>query len=72
MYNSDLIEHVDNLYFETYKEFKIWLARCHGETTSEFVSQPMEFVDESEGLKFGRVWNLVDRYQSGKVMYRRK
>lgn len=69
MFNSDLIEPTEELYFNSYKDFEQWLEDKHGDA-KEFISPVINVMTNQN--QFINNWKLVDRFQSGNVMYRHK
>ena len=71
MFNSNLIEETQELIFERFGDFQKWFKENHPKANS-FICAPIEFVDDSSNDLFYRYWQIVDRFQSGNVEYRKK
>jgi hypothetical protein len=63
MFNSDLIKEVQELVFDRFTDFQKWLQENHPKAES-FICAPIEL--------FYRYWQIVDRFQSGNIEYRKK
>lgn len=66
LHNNDYIDQSEPICFNTYKE-----AKSHLEENG-YISEPILIGEEEEDEKFGRVYEIVDRFQSGKVEYRKR